>query len=136
MAETRRWIATSAASVLGIGVLATGAVGVANAMPLVDTTTSVGVEPITTVAEPGKAFSLNSDDALREPLPTSSAQPVTPATPASASTSGGSTSSGTSSPNPVPNPSPVTVSPASPVTPPSPASVASVDSAASAESAD
>lgn len=120
MAEKRRWIALSAASVLGIGVLATGAVGVANAMPLVDTTTSAGVEPISTVAAPGKASGMSSEGALREPLPTSTAQPVTPATPttpASASTGG--------SPAPVQNPAPQTVSPPSPVTPPSPASVAS-----------
>ncbi len=134
MAEARRWIVTSAASVLGIGVLATGAVGVANAMPLVDTTTAAGVEPISTISDPGKAVSLTTDQALREPLPTSSAQPVTPATPASASTSSGGGSQ--TSPAPVQNPSPVTVSPASPVTPPSPASVASAQSAASVDSAD
>lgn len=130
MAATRRWIATSAASVLGIGVLATGAVGVAQAMPLVDTTSSAGVDPISTVTAPGKATGLTSEDAVREPLPTSSPQAVTPATPASASTSGGDTQN---SPDPVSNPAPVSVSPASPVTPPSPASVASAESAESSD---
>ena len=48
MAAARRWVAATAASVLGIGVLATSAIGVANAMPLVESTRVADVPPITT----------------------------------------------------------------------------------------
>lgn len=49
MANARRWVAATAASVLGIGVIATSAIGVANAMPLVESTQVADVPPITTV---------------------------------------------------------------------------------------
>lgn len=49
MAAARRWVAATAASVLGIGVIATSAIGVANAMPLVESTRVADVPPITTV---------------------------------------------------------------------------------------
>jgi hypothetical protein len=49
MSPAPRWIAVSAASALGLGIIATGAVGVANAIPLVDSTTAASVPPISTV---------------------------------------------------------------------------------------
>lgn len=49
MAAARRWVAATAASVLGIGVIATSAIGVANAMPLVESSRVADVPPITTV---------------------------------------------------------------------------------------
>ncbi len=50
MSPAPRWISISAASALGLGIIATSAVGVANAMPLVDSTTTASVPPISTVA--------------------------------------------------------------------------------------
>jgi hypothetical protein len=124
--DAKNWIAIGAASALGLGVMAAGAVTTANALPLVANATNANVPGIT-VGESaddtkGNAlvFSVSSDSIL-SPDPTSSPSPSP-------------TSSIDSSPSPV---SPVSA--ASPITPPSPASVASpasVDSPASVGSSD
>lgn len=54
MSPAPRWITISAASALGLGIFAAGAVGVANAIPLVDSTTQAEVPPISTV--PGNSL--------------------------------------------------------------------------------
>ena len=99
MSPAPRWISISAASALGLGIVAAGAVGVANALPLVDSTTQAQVPPISTV--PGDSLSA---------APSTSAAPsaVEPAPP---------------QPAPAPQPQPVTPDSVSPASP------ASVDSA-------
>ncbi len=118
MSPSARWISISAASALGLGIVAAGAVGVANALPLVDSTTQAHVPPISTV--PGGSLSdvkgsAGSGD-VTFPVPVSTTAPSTiePAPP---------------QPAPVqqaPAPQPQPVSPDS-VSAASPASVDSVD---------
>ena len=127
--EAKNWIAIGAASALGLGVMAAGAVTTANALPLVAGATSLNVPGIT-VSETGDditgkalVFAVTSDSILT-PDPSSSPSPSP-------------TSGVDSSPSPV---SPASA--ASPLTPPSlpspasPASPASVDSPASVGSSD
>ncbi len=86
MSPSPRWISISAASALGLGIMATGAVGIANAMPLVDSTTTATVPPISTV--PGNGLSdvkgAGGTGVTSDPVPspnaTSSADPTTSAT--------------------------------------------------------
>lgn len=124
--DAKNWIAIGAASALGLGVMAAGAVTTANALPLVANATNANVPGIT-VGEStddlkGNAlvFSVSSDSIVT-PDPTSSLSP-------SSSPSPSPTSSIDSTPSPV---SPVSA--ASPLTPPSPASPVSP---ASVESVD
>ena len=120
MSPAPRWISISAASALGLGIVAAGAVGVANALPLVDSTTQAQVPPISTV--PGDSLSdVKGSGDVTFPVPASSAAPSTSAAPSAVE------------PAP-PQPAPVQQAPApqpQPVTPDSvsPASPASVDSA-------
>ncbi|MDO9591208.1 MAG: hypothetical protein Q7J04_08715 [Microcella sp.] len=121
MPPAPRWIAISAASVLGLGVLATGAVGVAQAMPLVDSTTTAAVPPISTV--PGDVKGSNGlidSSELTFPVPSSTPDAATAASPSLA---------------PSVQPAPVQPAPAAPAQPVSPNSV-SVASPDSADSAD
>lgn len=126
--EAKNWIAIGAASALGLGVMAAGAVTTASALPLVAGATNLNVPGIT-VGETGDdakgnslVFSVSSDSILT-PDPSSSPSP-----------SPSPTNSIDSSPSPVSPASAV-----SPITPPSPASLASpasVDSPASVGSTD
>ncbi len=114
--DAKNWIAIGAASALGLGVMAAGAVSTASALPLIAGTTNLQVPGIT-VTDDVKGSGANLDfsvssDSIVSPDPTSSP-----------------------SPEPTASDSPVSpVSAASPITPPSPvspASPASVDSPAS-----
>lgn len=117
MAASPHWLTVSAASVLGVGILATSAIGVANAMPLVDTSTSAEVPPISTAALEGKS---TVDGEVTFPVPTSSPDPSTSPAPAS---------SPTIERAPAPAPQPVAPRPAATTddSAPSVASPASVD---------
>lgn len=111
--EQNGWIALGAVSALGLGVLAGGAVSAATAMPLVDSSSSVGVAPISDLRDDVKYFA--GVDQERVDVPGSAPEPAGTAAP-------------THSPAPVasgdpviedsPAPPPVPVAPA-----PSPASI-------------
>ncbi|WP_169077058.1 hypothetical protein [Microcella alkalica] len=127
--QKKTWIAVSAASALGIGVIAGGAVATANAMELTSDDTRVpgltNVDDVRGDDSRGSAdvtFDVTSDSIVT-PDPATSASPVTPATPATPVTP----ASVVTPPTPASPVSPVTppspVSPASPVTPASPVSV-------------
>ena len=122
--EAKNWIAIGAASALGLGVMAAGAVTTANALPLVAGATNLSVPGITVgdsnddTKGNSLLFSVSSDSIV-SPDPTSSPSP----SPTSSALD--------SSPSPV---SPVSV--ASPLTPPSPLSPASLASPASPASID
>lgn len=95
--NTKSWIAVGATSALGLGVLASGAISVANAMPLYDMSQATEVPPISTVTSDAKAFTGTGDvrfwvvqstatqspEAPTVPTPTTPATPVTPVTPPS-----------------------------------------------------
>ncbi len=74
MAAAKHWIAVSAISVLGVGLVASGAIGVANAMPLVDSTTTAEVPPISTL--PGEVKGSADSGDVTFPVPSSSAEPA------------------------------------------------------------
>lgn len=74
MAAAKRWIAVSAISALGVGLLASGAIGVANAMPLVDSTTTAEVPPISTLPGDVKGSADSADVSF--PVPSSSPNPA------------------------------------------------------------
>lgn len=114
MPPAPRWISVSAISVLGIGIVATGAVGVANAMPLVDSTTTAAVPPISTVPATalGDVKGWGGSQDLTFSVPASSPAVTSTVEPAPA--------------QPAPAPPPQPVSPDS-VSAASPASVDSVD---------
>ncbi len=119
MAAARRWVAATAASVLGIGVIATSAIGVANAMPLVESTRVADVPPITTVPGDQKGAPAAVPGGGTTPAPSASVGP-TSAPVASPSVA----------PAPAPAPQPVAPRPAvtdSAASAPSVASPASVD---------
>ena len=59
--NTKSWIAVGATSALGLGVLASGAISVANAMPLYDMSQATEVPPISTVTVDGNAFTGTGD---------------------------------------------------------------------------
>lgn len=107
MATAPRWIAITAASALGLGALASGAVGVANALPLVDSMTTAEVPPISTV--PGEVKGSGRYASLGG---ASSAEPA---------------SAVTVVPAPAPPAQPVAPPVASSVSPPSPVSIDSAD---------
>ncbi len=73
MSAAQHWIAVTAASALGIGILASSAIGVANAMPLVNTTSTAEVPPISTLPADG-AGGIGSGE-VTFPVPTSSPEP-------------------------------------------------------------
>ncbi len=134
--DAKNWIAIGAASALGLGVMAAGAVSTANALPLVANATNANVPGILVgdSADDNKGnalvFSVSSDSILT-PDPTSSTGP-------SSSPSPSPTSSIDSTPSPVtpvstaspvtPQTPPTPPTPASPVSPVSPATPASIDS--------
>lgn len=114
--DAKNWVAIGAASALGLGVMAAGAVSTASALPLIAGATNLEVPGITVPTDvKGTANTLDfsvTSDSIVTPEPSSSP-----------------------SPEPTPSDSPVSVvSVASPVTPDSPASPVSVDSAASVAS--
>lgn len=126
MSPAPRWISISAASALGLGIFAAGAVGVANAMPLVDSTTQAEVPPISTV--PGNSTndvkgSTSSGD-VTFPVPTSSPALSTPAPSGPAPSNSPAPSAVEPAP---PQPAPVQQAPA-----PQPASPESVSAASPA----
>lgn len=116
--EQRGWIALGAASALGLGVLAGAAVSAATAMPLVDSSESVSIAPITNAPADGRGTPNGGD---RMPSASPSAAPSSSPGPSSSPTP-----SATSTPSPTttqaPAPQPVPVAPA-----PQPTSVQSVD---------
>jgi hypothetical protein len=122
--EQNGWIALGAASALGLGLLAGGAVTAATAMPLVDSSTSIDVAGISDVSAGAKHFAGAGEGRVTVPgsspgpsssptaSPTASAPTASPAEPEPAPTV-------TQAPVPQPAPAapvPVT-SPPSPVTP-------------------
>jgi hypothetical protein len=129
--DTKSWVAAGAASVLGLGALATGAVTVANAIPLYDASTATNVPPISTVVVDAKAFSGTGDLRFWVPQSTLSTSPAEP-TPSPVSPSPASPASPAPAPTvqqaPAPAPQPVGPAPtASADSPDSPDSVDSVD---------
>ncbi len=74
MAAAKHWIAVSTISALGVGLLASGAIGVANAMPLVDSTTTAEVPPISTLPGDVKGGADSGD--VTFPVPSSSPAPT------------------------------------------------------------
>ncbi|MDO8337516.1 MAG: hypothetical protein Q7T15_04590 [Microcella sp.] len=103
------WIALGAASALGLGVLAGSAVTAATAMPLVDSSESVDVAPISNLRGDVKFFAGLGEG--RVSVPGSTPQP---------STSPGPSSAPTATPAPAPTvtqapaPQPVPVAPVAP----------------------
>ena len=75
MASTPSWIAVSAISALSVGVIASGAIGVAQAMPLIDSTTTAEVPPISTVPDDGKGGTGSDGVIIPTPSPSSSPGP-------------------------------------------------------------
>lgn len=103
MAATTNWVALSALSALGVGLLASSAIGVANAMPLVDSTTTAEVPPISTLPAVGTGgesgditfpVPISSPDPAPESSPSiDQAPPPQPVAPAPAAPTGDSTAS-------------------------------------------
>jgi hypothetical protein len=114
MAASRRWVTMTAVSALGIGVIASGAIGVARAMPLVDSTTIAEVPPISTVPDtPDESPTPAPGSSSPTPVPSSSATPTTPPevdrAPAPAPQPVAPRPAGTASPSATTVPSPATV---------------------------
>ncbi|BAU31919.1 putative uncharacterized protein [Microcella alkaliphila] len=126
--DKKSWIAAGAASALGLGALASGALTVANAMPLYDASTATDVPPITTVASEAKAFTGTGDVRFwvqqSTVTPTPTAVTPSPATPSPASSA---------APAPAPT---VQQAPAPAPQPVAPAPAGSVDSPDSPDSPD
>lgn len=112
MSPAPHWITVSAASALGLGMLAIGAAGLANAIPLVDSSTTAEVPPISTLPASATDDVKGSDD-VSFPIPASSPEVSSSAAPPAAP----------------PAPAPQPVAPVAPdaVSVASPASVDSVD---------
>ncbi|KQV26049.1 hypothetical protein ASC54_03685 [Yonghaparkia sp. Root332] len=132
--QQKTWIAVGAASALGLGVIAGGAVASANEMALTsDDTRLPGLSTTDDVSTGSGSADVTFDvtsDSIVTPSPATTASPVSPISPVTPA----SVASPVSIPSPVTPASPVSVpSPASPATP---ASVPSAVSAASAGSAD
>jgi hypothetical protein len=133
MSPTPRWIAISAASALGLGIMATGAVGIANAMPLVDSTTTATVPPISTVPGHGLSDVKGSGGMGVTSVPVPSPNPTAIIDPTiSATETPGTTTPGTTTPGVQAPPAPQAPAPVPPVAPNTvsvvtPASVDSVD---------
>ncbi len=121
MAASRRWVTTTAASVLGVGVIAVGAIGAAQAMPLVDSTVVAVVPPIAVQPAAG-GVAPGETPASPAPLPSPSGSDAPGSTPTVGTTPA-------ASPQPVAPraPAPVPTSSASPASPLTPASPAAVD---------
>lgn len=81
MPAAPHWIAVTAISALGIGIIASSAIGVANAMPLVDSTTTAEVPPISTLPDGGKGGTGSGD--VTFPVPSSTTAPSTSPAPSS-----------------------------------------------------
>jgi len=114
MATAKHWITLSAISALGIGMVASGAIGIANAMALVDVETTAEVPPIS--SNPGEGDGVIGESDVTFPVPSSAPAP----------------SSAAVTQTPVPAPQPVAPRPATThdnfvVSPASVASPADVD---------
>lgn len=125
--NTKGWIAAGAASALGLGVIASGALTVANAMPLYDTSMATNVPPISTAVAESKAFAGNGDvrftvvPSTVMPTPTA-ATVLTPTTP---------TPTVASAPAVAPAPAPAPTVQQAPAPAPQPVAPAPADSPAS-----
>lgn len=125
---SKNWIAAGTASVLGIGVIAGGAIGVASAMPLVDSSSAAAVPPLSSssgedVKQVGGDVSFEVVPSTPAPTPTTSPAPSASDAPAPEA--------------PAPAPQPVQPAPApapAPIQPPT--EVDSPDSGYSVPSAD
>ena len=129
----KTWIAVGAASALGLGVIAGGAVASANEMALTSDDTTVPGLTSTDSSTSGSAdvtFDISSDSVV-SPAVASVVSPVSVVTPAEVSAASPVSPAEISAASPA---SPVSV--VSPATPASPASVPSAVSAVSAGSAD
>lgn len=130
--EQKAWIALGAASALGLGVLAGGAVTAATAMPLVESTTTVDVAPISNVRGDVKSFAGWNESRITVPgsTPAPGSSPSASPTP---STPTASAADPTPAPavTQAPAPQPIPAAPA-----PAPAPVDSVASPISPASAD
>ncbi|WP_168914834.1 hypothetical protein [Microcella flavibacter] len=138
--QKKTWIAVSATSVLGLGLLAGGATAAANAMSLTEGSTGATVPGLsdrpTELKGSGQSadvsFSVQSDSIVT-PSPATPASPISPVSVQSVQSpvSVQTPASPVSVPSPVSPASPVSVaspvSPASPVSAQSPASVGSSD---------
>lgn len=143
--QKKTWIAVGAASALGLGVIAGGAVASANEMGLTSDDTRVpGLSNVDDRSgERGSAdvtFGVTSDSIVT-PSPATSASPITPVSPVSPVTpvtpaSPVSVPSAVAPPAPAPAPAAPAPAPAPVDSAPSPASPASVPLAASAASSD
>lgn len=117
--EQNGWIALGAASALGLGLLAGGAVTAATAMPLVDTSTSVDIAGISDVRADAKYFAGADEGRVTLPgsSPAPSGSPSASPTASPAEPTPAPTATQAAVPQPAPAaPIPVT-SPPSPVTP-------------------
>lgn len=135
--QKKTWIAVGAASALGLGVIAGGAVATANEMDLTsDDTRLPGLSSTDDVSSGSGSADVTFDvtsDSIATPSPATTASPVSPISPATP-VSPASVGSPVSAPSPA---SPATpASPVSVASPVSPASVASVASAVSPASSD
>lgn len=135
--NTKSWIAVGATSALGLGVLASGAISVANAMPLYDMSQATEVPPISTVTVDGKAFTGTGDVRFWVVQSTASATldsaaTQTPVSPTASPAAPTPTPASPASPVPAPT---VQQAPAPQPQPVAPAPVGSADSADSADSA-
>lgn len=141
--QKKTWIAVSATSVLGLGLLAGGATAAANAMSLTEGSTGATVSGLSDRPAELKGSGQSADvsfsvqsDSIVTPSPATPASPISPVSaqsvqsPVSVQTPA-SPVSPVSVPSPVSPASPVSVaspvSPASPVSAQSPASVGSSD---------
>lgn len=114
--EQNGWIALGAASALGLGLLAGGAVTAATAMPLTDASTSVDVAPISNARADAKYFAGWAEDRIS--VPGSSPTPTSSPTAEPNPTASAAEPTPPAVPQPAPvAPAPVETSPPSPVTP-------------------
>lgn len=79
MSAAKNWMTVTAMSALGIGLLATSSVGVANAMSLVDSSTAAEVPPISSVPGDSKGSADSGDVSVS--IPPGSADPDLAPTP-------------------------------------------------------
>lgn len=117
--EQNGWIALGAASALGLGLLAGGAVTAATAMPLVDTSTSLDIAGISDLRTDAKQFAGADDERVTLPSgsPGPSGSPSASPT-ASAPTASPSEPEPSVTRSPIPQPAPAAPLPVtSPVTP-------------------
>lgn len=138
--QKKTWIAVSATSVLGLGLLAGGATAAANAMSLTEGSTGATVPGLSDRPAELKGSGQSADvsfsvqsDSIVTPSPATPASPISPVSAQSVQSpvSVQTPASPVSVPSPVSPASPVSVaspvSPASPVSAQSPASVGSSD---------